>query len=195
MAHNTQKHVIMPKTTVGFSVEPETKERLNSLFPPEMLGEEKLKLLIGAYENKESNAEQPELDVTNSPLYVELSELYQKLETNFNTCNVEKLDLETKLSELQSKHDILKENAFPSENEIVLSISPATRELLNLVQERLTKKLNKTITAENLLIDTFILYNYRQWNDMFYPFVAQKSEVFEIFKKYNPDLSGKDIVS
>ncbi len=63
---------------------------------------------------------------------------------------------------------------------IVLQPSSWIADLLYLTADKLSKKYNKEVTPQMILLDMFLRYTIEQWNMWFYPFVLTEREIEEI---------------
>ena len=112
---------------------------------------------------------------TNSQLRIELAEekfRHQKEEAAFKNENILLKAVRPERVEVER----IVERPL-TENQLLIEMPPWVKVLLSVTVERLSKKYNKTISAEDILVSMFARYTLEKRTDWFYDFIINTNEL------------------
>lgn len=198
------------KTTIGFYVSPEVADRAKELFPDGRT-EEILVNLLDLYEN----AGTPANDTTNE-LYAQvveeicntytvepdkILEFINSSQEAFNASEQEngelKKELETQKSlneVIRNENDLLKQQCEQLEildwAKIRTTIKPFAVSLIELTAIKLSAKYGREVQPMQILVDMFMRYTIERYNQWFYPFQLNDTEILAAAQAINPEISS-----
>jgi hypothetical protein len=160
---------------------------------------EYIELLVERFQNPPKryiNSPEVSIELTNArntikELRIEISEIRDKYQQQVDIITNEIILLRNKKPEyievpVEIERLIEKEL---SENQLVINIPTCTKVLLFETANRLSKKYNKVISAESILLNMFMRYTVEQYNQWFYPFVISSNEIEKLTGYSNREIN------
>ncbi len=198
------------KTTIGFYVSPEVADRAKELFPNGRT-EEILVNLLDLYENAGTIAN----DTTNE-LYAQMVEeicgsyaiepdkILEFINSSIEAYNTSeqkrgelKKEIETQKSlneVIRNENDLLKQQCEQLEildwAKIRTTIKPFAVSLIELTALKLSAKYGREVQPMQILVDMFMRYTIERYNQWFYPFQLNDTEILAAAQAINPEISS-----
>jgi len=193
----------MAKTTIGFNVSQEVADRAKKLFPNGRT-EEALITLLDLYENAGENKNN-----SDNEQYREIVESIcntytiepQEIIDFINAKNEAILEAERVNADLKdenrrfgTENGLLKTRCEELEkmdwNQIRTTIKPFAASLIELTATKLSEKYGRNVEPMQILVDMFMRYTIERWNQWFYPFQLDDSEIVQAAQAINPEINS-----
>lgn len=196
---------MVKKTTIGFSVSLDVAERAKGLFP-EGRTEEVLINLLDLYENASSstgysdNEQYREIVEGICISYgIQPQEILGFINDKFEAImDAEKVntDLKDENRRFGTENGLLKTKLEQLEdiqldwNQIRNTLKPFTVVLIELTATKLSEKFGRNVEPIQILVDMFMRYTIERWNQWFYPFQLDDSEIVQAAQSINPEINS-----
>ena len=193
----------MAKTTIGFYVSQEVADRIKELFP-EGRTEGVLTTLLDLYEsageNKNNSDNEQYREIVES-ICVSYGIQPQEILDFINAKNEAILEAERVNSELKdenrrfgTENGLLKTKCEQLEKmdwiQVRTTIKPFAVSLIELTAVKLSVKYGRAVEPMEILVDMFMRYTIERWNQWFYPFQLDDSEIVQAAQAINPEINS-----
>ncbi|MDY0144087.1 MAG: hypothetical protein RBR97_19575 [Bacteroidales bacterium] len=186
----------MAKTTIGFYVSQEVADRTKELFP-EGRTEGVLTTLLDLYEsageNKNNSDNEQYREIVESICNTYTIEPQEVIDF-INAKNDFIFEAERVNSELKDENGLLKTKCEQLEKmdwiQVRTTIKPFAVSLIELTAVKLSEKYGRTVEPMEILVDMFMRYTIERWNQWFYPFQLDDSEIVQAAQAINPEINS-----
>lgn len=193
----------MAKTTIGFYVSQEVADRTKEMFP-EGRTEGVLTTLLDLYEsageNKNNSDNEQYREIVESICNTYTIEP-QEIIDFINAKNEAILEAERVNAELKdenrrfgTENGLLKTKCEQLEKidwiQVRTTIKPFAVSLIELTAVKLSVKYGRAVEPMEILVDMFMRYTIERWNQWFYPFQLDDSEIVQAAQAINPEINS-----
>ena len=193
----------MAKTTIGFYVSQEVADRTKEMFP-EGRTEGVLTTLLDLYEsacenkNNSDNEQYREIVESICVSYgIQPQEIIGFINDKFEAVmEAEKVNSELKDENRRfgTENGLLKTKCEQLEKmdwiQVRTTIKPFAVSLIELTAVKLSAKYGRTVEPMEILVDMFMRYTIERWNQWFYPFQLDDSEIVQAAQAINPEINS-----
>ena len=193
----------MAKTTIGFYVSQEVADRIKELFP-EGRTEGVLTTLLDLYEragenkNNSDNEQYREIVESICVSYgIQPQEIIGFINDKFEAImEAERVNSELKDENRRfgTENGLLKTKCEQLEKmdwiQVRTTIKPFAVSLIELTAVKLSVKYGRAVEPMEILVDMFMRYTIERWNQWFYPFQLDDSEIVQAAQAINPEINS-----
>ena len=193
----------MAKTTIGFYVSQEVADRTKEMFP-EGRTEGVLTTLLDLYEsagenkNNSDNEQYREIVESICVSYgIQPQEIIGFINDKFEAImEAERVNSELKDENRRfgTENGLLKTKCEQLEkmdwNQVRTTIKPFAVSLIELTAVKLSVKYGRAVEPMEILVDMFMRYTIERWNQWFYPFQLDDSEIVQAAQAINPEINS-----
>ena len=193
----------MAKTTIGFYVSQEVADRTKELFP-EGRTEGVLTTLLDLYEsagenkNNSDNEQYREIVESICVSYgIQPQEIIGFINDKFEAImEAERVNSELKDENRRfgTENGLLKTKCEQLEKmdwiQVRTTIKPFAVSLIELTAVKLSVKYGRAVEPMEILVDMFMRYTIVRWNQWFYPFQLDDSEIVQAAQAINPEINS-----
>jgi hypothetical protein len=193
----------MAKTTIGFYVSQEVADRTKEMFP-EGRTEGVLTTLLDLYEsagenkNNSDNEQYREIVESICVSYgIQPQEIIGFINDKFEAImEAERVNSELKDENRRfgTENGLLKTKCEQLEKmdwiQVRTTIKPFAVSLIELTAVKLSVKYGRAVEPMEILVDMFMRYTIERWNQWFYPFQLDDSEIVQAAQAINPEINS-----
>ena len=193
----------MAKTTIGFYVSQEVADRTKEMFP-EGRTEGVLTTLLDLYEsagenkNNSDNEQYREIVESICVSYgIQPQEILDFINAKFEAImEAERVNSELKDENRRfgTENGLLKTKCEQLEKmdwiQVRTTIKPFAVSLIELTAVKLSVKYGRAVEPMETLVDMFMRYTIERWNQWFYPFQLDDSEIVQAAQAINPEINS-----
>ena len=193
----------MAKTTIGFYVSQEVADRTKEMFP-EGRTEGVLTTLLDLYEsageNKDNSDNEQYREIVESICVsygIQPQEIIGFINDKFEAImEAERVNSELKDENrrFETENGLLKTKCEQLEKmdwiQVRTTIKPFAVSLIELTAVKLSVKYGRAVEPMEILVDMFMRYTIERWNQWFYPFQLDDSEIVQAAQAINPEINS-----
>lgn len=193
----------MAKTTIGFYVSQEVADRTKEMFP-EGRTEGVLTTLLDLYEsageNKTNSDNEQYREIVESICVsygIQPQEIIGFINDKFEAVmEAERVNSELKDENRRfgTENGLLKTKCEQLEKmdwiQVRTTIKPFAVSLIELTAVKLSEKYGRNVEPMQILVDMFMRYTIERWNQWFYPFQLDDSEIVQAAQAINPEINS-----
>ena len=193
----------MAKTTIGFYVSQEVADRTKEMFP-EGRTEGVLTTLLDLYEsageNKYNSDNEQYREIVESICVsygIQPQEIIGFINDKFEAImEAERVNSELKDENRRfgTENGLLKTKCEQLEKmdwiQVRTTIKPFAVSLIELTAVKLSVKYGRAVEPMEILVDMFMRYTIERWNQWFYPFQLDDSEIVQAAQAINPEINS-----